>query len=196
MEYTQEQVDEMLANATKGLFTEEDLKKEISKEVDRRVDSGIKKGIETQKAKLIEEIEARAKLSGEELAKKEFEELQRSLEEKSKSLAVKENLLDAKTQLASANVPSEYYEKLLNNMVTSDIDSTKTNIDNLISIYNNTKSQIEANIKAQLTKVPPADKGNGGKGDDWTKEKFNKASYNEKLALKESNPDVYHSFIK
>lgn len=78
-ELTQEQIDKLISEAKQGLFTKEDLEKEITREADRRVELGIQKGIETQKSKWAKELEEKAKLSAEEIARREFQEKEQLL---------------------------------------------------------------------------------------------------------------------
>ena len=82
MEYTQEELDKLVADkiaeATKGMYTEDDLQRKVTAEVDRRVESGIQKGLETQKKKWQEEFEKSATMTAEELAKKKLEEQEKA----------------------------------------------------------------------------------------------------------------------
>ena len=198
MEYTQEQLDALISTetekATKGLYNEDDLKLAVNKETDRRVESGITKGLETYKAKWQTELEAKAKLTSDELVKAEFTELQKTLDDKESALNLRSNLLEAKGKLSEAKIPETYYGKLIGNLVTSDVDNTISNIDNLISVYVETRKSIENEIKAGLTNIPnpKGDKGNG----TVDKKSFNKMSYMEKLELKTSNPELYKSLMK
>ena len=200
MDYTQEQLDKLvqdgIANATKDLMTKDDMMKEVSKETDRRVESGISKGLETQREKWRKEFEAKAKLTADELAKAEFDELRQSLDLRENELSLKGNLLEAKSKLNEAGIPSSYYEKLIGNVVNSDSEATVTNVSNLIDVYNITKSEIEANIKAELSKVPPADNNGGNGGGTVDKKGFMAMSYADKLAYKQSNPDEYNKLMK
>ena len=71
-----------VADATKGLFTEDDLNKRVISEVDRRVESGIQKGLETQKQKWEREYKEVAMLSAEDVAKRQYEEQLKTLTQK------------------------------------------------------------------------------------------------------------------
>lgn len=198
MEYTQEQIDAMIAEkvneATKGLYTQEDLQKEITREVDRRVESGIQKGLETNRQKWEQEYAERAKLSAEELAQKELEEKMKALDSKNAEIQKKANLIEAKELLANADVPKTHYEKFINMLVTNDSESTISNVNNFISMFNETKSNIETNIKSQLTTIPKPKTG-----DDnviVTKDSFIKMSYAEKMKFKNENPEQFKEFLK
>lgn len=198
MEYTQEQIDKMIADAkaeaTKGLFTKEDLEKEVTREVDRRVETGIQKGIETAHSKWQEEADRKAKLTAEQLAEEKLQEQLGNITARETELNVRANKLDALSKLSTAGVPQSYYEKLLGNLINGDADVTSANVDNLIEVYTTTKTQIEADIKAKMANVaPPA--GGGAHDGEMTKEKFSKLSYSDKLELKSSKPEVFKAMM-
>lgn len=197
-EYTQEQLDAMvterLAEATKGMFTQEEFEKKLLAETDRRVNSGIQKGLETQKAKWEQEFAERAKLSAEELAKKEFEEKLSTLTAKERDLAKKENELLAKNMFVSNNIPESKYQKIIGKLVTDDSEMTKSSVQDFIDMFNETKTELETKIKSEASQVPPP-KTKIGDG-VVSKEAFDKMGYAEKMAFKISNPDLFKEFTK
>lgn len=197
-ELTQEQLDaliaEKIAEAKKGLFTEEDLTKKVTAEVDRRVESGIQKGLETQKKKWEQELADRAKMTAEELAQKQFEEKLREVSTKEAEIKRKANLIDAKDMLSDAQIPKSQYEKLIDMLVSDDTESTKARVQNFIDVFNSTKMEIETQVKSTLSNIPKPSTGNGDK--PLTKADFNKMTYGEKLKLKQSNPELYKEFMK
>lgn len=196
-ELTQEQIDaivaEKIAEAKKGLFTEEDLQKRVTAEVDRRVESGIQKGLETQKQKWEKEFQDRATLSAEELAKKQLEEKMSGLTAKEKEIARKHNTLTAKEMLADAQIPKAQYEKLITMLVTDDEEATKARVQDFVDMFNSTKTEIETKVKTEFSKIPPPAQGSGEK--TVTKEDFNKMGYAEKIKFKAENPELYKQFI-
>lgn len=197
-EYTQEQLDALIAEkvteAKKGLFSEEELNKRVTSEVDRRVETGIQKGLETQKQKWEREFAERAKLSAEELAKKEFEDKLQQMTAKEREIQRKANQLEAKSMLTDASIPKSHYDKFIGMLVTDDGETTKANVQNFIDMFNVTKTEIETKVKSEFTNVP---KPNTGMGDNTlTKEAFNKMGYADKLKLKQSNPELYKQFMK
>lgn len=197
MEYTQEQLDKMIADAkaeaTKNLFSEEELQRRVTSEVDRRVESGIQKGLETYKSKWEGEFTEKAKLSAEELAKKELEKLQGDLTAKEKEISKRANVLDAKDLLSEAQIPKAHYEKFINVLVNDDGEATKANVENFITVFNETKTDLETKIKSELVNVPSHKTGNGEQV--VTKEDFNKMPYMKKMEFKKDNPDKYKDFI-
>ena len=112
-EYTQEQLDKMIADAKVGLFTREEHERELQREVDRRVETGIQKGLETHAERIRREAEEKAKLTAEERARLEVAEKEKQIAEKEKEISRKANELEARDLLVSAGVPKEQYTKLL-----------------------------------------------------------------------------------
>ena len=197
VELTDEQqayVDSLIVEKTKGLFTKEDLEKEVTREVDRRVQSGIQKGIETQKSKWQEEFEKQSKLTAEELAEEQLKSKLGELESREVELALRANTLDAKSMLANAEIPKEHYEKFVGILVDGDVESTKTNVQNFIDTFNETKVGIEKSLQEKYSHVP-SPKGGGSENGIETKEQFNKLSYEEKLELKNENPELFKKFM-
>ena len=191
-EFTQEQIDQMIAEAKTGLFTKEDLEKEVTRETDRRVESGIQRGLETQKEKWARELEEKAKMSAEELARKEVEEKTKTLTSKEVELKKKENKLSAKEMLADADIPKDKYEKVLGMLVSDDEEATKANVQAFIDVFVSTKNEVETKVKSEFTKLPPPKTGGA---DVPTKADFIKMSYSEKLELKKNKPELYKEFI-
>lgn len=197
MEFTKEQqeyIDNLIVEKTKGLFTKEDLDKEVTREVDRRVESGIQKGLETHKSNWKKEFEEQSKLSAEELANKKLEDKLSEINNKESELFMRANTLDAKSMLSDAGIPKDHYEKFVGILVTDDGDVTKTNVDNFITTFNETKAEMEQSIKKQYANIPSPNQGGSKGGVD--KEKFAKMGYLEKLALKQDNLELYNELSK
>lgn len=193
MEYTQEQVDKMIAEAKSGLFTEEDLQKKITSEVDRRVESGIQKGLETKKQKWEREYSERAKLTAEELAQKQLEEKMQELSGKEKEISKKANQIEARNILSEANIPKAHYEKFIDLLVNDDAETTTSNVQNFVDVFNSTKDDITNQIKSEFSNVPKPKTGANG---TLTKDDFDKMGYGEKIKFKTENPDLYKEFMK
>lgn len=193
-EYTQEQIDEMIANAKKGLLPEEEITKRVTAEVDRRVESGIQKGLETHKQKWEEEFKTKAQMTAEEIAQKELQDKLNQMTVKEKEIQKKANLIDAKDMLSSASIPKSHYEKFINVLVSDNEETTKANVQNFINMFNETKNEIETEVKKTYTNVPAPTGGSGGK--EITKEDFRKMGYAEKLKLKNEKPELYKELMK
>lgn len=185
-------------------YTDEIVNDLIQKEADRRVNQALenkkKEFAETLESALKEErrkveleISEKAKLSADELAQKELEDKILNLQEREKELAKRTNNLTAKEMLSGAGIPKDKYEKLLGVLVTEDENLTKENVNGFISVFNETKSEIENNIKLQLSKIPSPTVPTGEQG--VTKDGFNKMGYAEKLKLKSENPELFKQFM-
>ena len=199
MEFTKEQVDQMIADAVskakEGLYTKTDLEKEVTREVDRRVESGIQKGLETQKAKWQEEFEKKSKMTTEELVKEQLALKEKEIQDRARELSLKSNRLLAKEKISSANLSPSDMEDILDMMVSEDETATATNVDKLIGKLTSMLSTKEAQVKESLSKVTPPS-GTSGGGSEITKEVFAKMSYEQKLDLKKSQPQVYETLMK
>lgn len=198
LQFTQEQLDALIATkvseAKTGLYTEEDLTKKVTSEVDRRVESGIQKGLETKKQKWEIEFAERAKLSAEEIAKKELDDKLATFAEREKEISKKANLLEAKSLLSEASVPKSHYDKFIGMLVSDNEEVTKVNVQNFIDMFNSTKSEIETKVKSEFTNIPkPGANANPGV---VTKTEFDKMGYADKMKFKQSNPEMYKQFIK
>lgn len=195
--FTQEQVDQMIAEKVKeaktGLFTEDELNRRLTAEVDRRVESGIQKGLATQRTKWEEEFAQKAKMTAEELAKQQLDEQMKTLSAKELEIKKKANLIEAKDMLSSASIPKSHYENFINILVSDDSEGTMANVQNFITMFNNTKTEIETKVKSEFSNVKPPTTGGT---QAVTKEDFKKLGYAEKLKFKVENPEMYKEFMK
>lgn len=187
------------ANTNKGeeihgkVYTEEEFNRKLTAEVDRRVESGIQKGLETHKEKWQRELEDRAKLTAEELAQKQIDEKAKELTSREKEIAKRANRIDARDMLSEANVPKAYYDKFLDVLISEDTETTTSNVNNFIEMFNSTKQDIETRLKSELSNVP---KPNQGDPKPVSKKDFDSMSYAKKMEFKRDNPEMYKEFIK
>ena len=197
MDYTQEQLDKMLkdaiADATKGLFTEDELHRRVTSEVDRRVETGIQKGLETNKAKWQEELERKAKLTATEIADEKIKEQLKTIEQREREVARRANTLNAKDLLSEAGVPKDHYDKVLGMVVSDDAEATLNNVNSFVALFSETKTNLETQLKTELTKIPKPQTGSNDAVID--KAKFTAMPYAKKLEFKASHPEQYKSFI-
>jgi alanyl-tRNA synthetase len=185
-------------------YTDEQIKDMMQRESDRRVTEAL----QTQKAKLEAEklaaVEAEAErvrketlekatLSAEELAQKQLEEKMKEITGKEAAISKKANLLTAKELLTEAGIPKTKYEKMLEVMVSDNAEMTTNTVNQFISVYNETKTEIESALRTELSKVPPP--ASGGGGAEITKDDFAKMPYAQKLDLKTTNPELYKTFM-
>lgn len=177
-------------------FTQEDVDKLLQTEGDRRVTSALNKWredlptiISGEKEKWINE----SKMSAEEIAQKEVAERMKELEERENQIKFQGNMLGAKEKLTTAGIPQTEYEKMLGILVTHDDTKTVENIDNFISVYTSTKTNLENDIRTQFSKIP---KPQTGGQSEMTKSEFMKLPYADKIKLKQDNPELYSTFLK
>jgi hypothetical protein len=198
MDYTKEQVDRMIADAVseskKGLYTQEDFQRELTREVDRRVETGIQKGLDTQKSKWQEEFEKKSRMTAEDFANEQLKAKQAEIDARAKELSIKANRLSALETLNAQGVPKEHYESFLDVLVADDEVVTSQRVTDFASKFQSMKSTLESQIKDSLSKIPQPQKGTTSS--EITKDKFVSMSYAEKVALKQSNPELYQQFIK
>lgn len=192
-EYTQEQLDALIEQATKkatdGLYTQA----QLQSEVDRRVESGIQKGVDTQRQKWEQEYAKTLNLSAEERAKQQLAEKEAEISNREKEVMLKANKLSAKELLGEANIPSSHYSKFLDSLISDNQELTEVNIATFVETYNAIKVETENKIKTEYLKVKSPEQG-GASG--ITKEVFDKMSYTDKLKLKTENLELYKEFTK
>lgn len=185
--------------------SQEDLDKFLQQESDRRVTQALETAknkweqdlhskLELQKQQITKELEDRAKLSAEELAQKEFESKLSQLGLKESELKRKENILNAHNKFAEAGLIKDDYSDMLDTLVSDDETKTSANIESFINIFNRNKTAIETKVKAEYSKIPHPNKGDGTP-EGVTKESFNKMTYQEKMSFKTEHPDEFKSFI-
>jgi len=175
-------------------YTQEELDMLLQKEGDRRVTSAKMKWekdfiekLESEKQKWERENKELATLTATELAEKELKAKMDLLTGKETELLKKENYIKAIEMFSSAEVPKESYEKLIGTFVTGDFETTKTNVEMFIDVFNSTKTGLETRLKSELSKVSPPTIGSAGSG---TK-KFKDMTVEERIELKENNPDAF-----
>lgn len=192
-EYTQEQIDELLetarTEARTGLFTQDDLEKKVQSETDRRVNSALEK----KKPEWEAEYTRTQNLSAEQIAAEKMKEAQDNLTTKEKEINRKANLTDAKDMLTSAGIPKAQYDKVVGMLVSDDAEVTKANVQNFIDTFSALKTDIETQVKADISKVPPPDQS---KNRPVTKADFDKLSFADKVAFRQTRPELYKEFIK
>jgi len=197
-EYTQEQIDTMIADkvaeSRKGYFSQEDFDKKIMSETDRRVETGIQKGLETTRTKWEKEISDKANLTAEQLAKKDYDDKLTDLSTREKAMLKRNNSLEARDMLTEAQIPKSQYDKVISMLVSDDEAVTKSNVTNFIEMFTSTKTDLETAMKTKFSNIPAPKIGNGD--GTLTKADFIKMPYSQKLELKLNSPEVYKTFIK
>ena len=187
MEYTDEQISAMLQREADKRVTEALQTAKLKFEADKEI------ALQAERERVERETLEKATLSAEELARKQFEEQVKAVTTRETEISKKQNLLTAKELLADAGIPKSKYEKMLGVMISDNSDATVANVNQFIDMFNETKTELETAIRTEFSKVPPPNTGSGGS--DITKEKFATMGYAQKLELKQTNPELYKTFI-
>ena len=157
-------------------FTQEEVDKMIQKRLSRE-----RKDIEAKIEAERQEAERLAKLSEAERQKAMFEKQVAEFEATKRAFEQEKLLNETSKQLASKNLPIEFAEMLK----AQDAESTFENIKIFESKFNEAVERlVNERLKGNTPKVKSDVSG-------MTKETFNKMSYQERLALFNSDPELY-----
>ena len=175
-EQSAEQVEQVVEQSVKT-FTQEEVDKMIQKRLSRE-----RKDIEAKIEAERQEAERLAKLSEAERQKAMFEKQVAEFEATKKAFEQEKLLNETSKQLASKNLPIEFAEMLK----AQDAESTFENIKIFEAKFN---EAVEKLVNERLKGNTPKAKSDVSGG--MTKETFNKMSYQERLALFNSDPELY-----
>ena len=175
-EQTVEQTEEQTTEQTVKTFTQEEVDKMIQKRLSRE-----RKDIEAKIEAERQEAERLAKLSEAERQKAMFEKQVAEFEATKRAFEQEKLLNETSKQLASKNLPIEFAEMLK----ADDAESTFENIKIFEAKFNEAVERlVNERLKGNTPKVKSDVSG-------MTKETFNKMSYQERLALFNSDPELY-----
>ena len=167
---------EQTQEPTVKTFTQEEVDKMIQKRLSRE-----RKDIEAKIEAERREAEELAKLSEAERQKAMFEKQVAEFEATKKAFEQEKLLNETSKQLASKNLPIEFAEMLK----AQDAESTFENIKIFEAKFNEAVERlVNERLKGNTPKVKSDVSG-------MTKETFNKMSYQERLALFNSDPELY-----
>ena len=180
-EQTTEQSSEQTVEKTQEpivkTFTQEEVDKMIQKRLSRE-----RKDIEAKIEAERQEAERLAKLSEAERQKAMFEKQVAEFEATKRAFEQEKLLNETSKQLASKNLPIEFAEMLK----AQDAESTFENIKIFEAKFN---EAVEKLVNERLKGNTPKAKSDVSGG--MTKETFNKMSYSERVALFNSDPELY-----
>lgn len=172
-------------------FTEEEFNAKLQSETDKRVSEALKTAKskweteyqeEIKKAK--DEAEKLAKMNAQEKAEHERDEIKKELEDLRLKDTLNEMGKTARNMLSESeiNIPDE----LLSILVTAEAETTKSNVENFITIFNNA---VDKAITEKLKSKPP--KRGGGNG--FTKEDILKIKDpNERIKMIQENSELFN----
>ena len=172
-----EQTVEQNTEPTVKTFTQEEVDKVIQKRLSRE-----RKDIEAKIEAERQEAERLAKLSEAERQKAMFEKQVAEFEATKRAFEQEKLLNETSKQLASKNLPIEFAEMLK----AQDAESTFENIKIFEAKFN---EAVERLVNERLKGNTPKAKSDVSGG--MTKETFNKMSYQERVALFNSDPELY-----
>ncbi len=147
-EELKKKIDDAVAEATKGLFTQEQLDKVISDRANQLNDKHKKE---------LEEKEKVAKMSAEEKLKHDFEEMTKERDELKSSLAAKERKEKLTSMMAEKKIDSSFYEMFSG---IDDLEKAGTVMDK----FNETlKSKVDAEVDGKINPNVPGKNNNTAK---------------------------------
>ena len=174
-EQSSEKVEQVVEQSVKT-FTQEEVDKMIQKRLSRE-----RKDIEAKIEAERQEAERLAKLSEAERQKAMFEKQVAEFEATKRAFEQEKLLNETSKQLASKNLPIEFAEMLK----AQDAESTFENIKIFEAKFNEAVERlVNERLKGNTPKVKSDVSG-------MTKETFNNMSYQERLALFNSDPELY-----
>ena len=177
VEQTTEQTVEQTTEQTVKTFTQEEVDKIIAKRLARER-KDIEAKIEAERA----EAERLAKMSEAEKQQALFKKQVAEFEATKRAFEQEKLLNETSKQLASKNLPIEFAEMLK----AQDAESTFENIKIFEAKFN---EAVERLVNERLKGNTPKAKSDVSGG--MTKETFNKMSYQERVALFNSDPELY-----
>lgn len=164
-------------------YTQEEVNALLQQEGDRRVTMALKKEAEKNKAKL-KEAEKLARMNEQEKYEYELQQREQAILEKEKALALAENKNEASKILAEKGLSLQ----LVDFVVAEDAETMASNINLLDQAF---KASVRAEVEKRLASKTP--KQNLPLNQSLTKSDLSKMSYQERVELKQNNPDVYNS---
>lgn len=164
-------------------YTQEEVDALLQQESDRRVTAALKKA-EQKNAERLKEAQKLAQMNEQEKYEYELRQREQAIAEKEKALALAENKTEASKILAEKGISLQ----LVDFVVAEDAETMKANIDLLDNAF---KQSVRAEVEKRLAGNAP--KKGLSLDKTITKDQFRHMSYNELVALKNENPELYNS---
>lgn len=166
---------------TPKTFTEEEVQELLQRETDRRVTAAIKK-YERKNEAAVREAQKLAKMNDEERREYEYNQRLAALEAKEKEFALLENKNEASKILAEKGLSLA----LVDFIVAEDADTMAANIKTLETAF---KASVKAEVEKRMGGATPKKAIPTNK--TITQEEFASMSYQDMLALKQQDPELY-----
>ena len=184
---TVETVEEQVVPAEPTIETQpQDEKKYTDADVDEIINKKFAKWKSEQEAK---ENEAKklAKMNADEKQKYQLDQREQELANREQVLARKELTAEAKTMLSERGLPIE-----LVNVI--DLTSAETVTDSVASIQKSWEDAVQKGVSDRMKGSAPI-KTAPQNNNELTKAQFYRMSHAEKANLKQTNPELYDSFL-
>lgn len=169
-----------------GQVTQEEIKSyteaEVQSMIDQRVTQALKTAERKNQAK-VREAEKLAKMNDDDKREYEYQQRLAALEAKEKEMALLENKNEASKILAEKGLSLA----LVDFIVAEDADTMSANIKILEQAF---KQSVKAEVEKRMGGSTP--KKNVAVNKPLTIEEFSKLPYNEMLALKQQNPELFN----
>lgn len=136
-------------------FTQEQVNDIVSKRL-AEANTKAEKKLKDEVSKALAEAERQSKLSEAEREKEFKAKQQKELEDRERTITLRERRADAKDALSDRNIDTD----LVDFVIDIDEDKTNANIDKLEKAFN---KAVEAGVKAKLAGTSPEDYGEGTK---------------------------------
>lgn len=178
---TQVKEGQVEETTTPKTFTEEEVQELLQRETDRRVTAALKKQ-ERKNADAVREAQKLAKMNDEDRREYDYQQRMAALEAKEREFALLENKNEASKILAEKGLSLA----LVDFIVAEDADTMAANIRTLETAF---KASVKAEVEKRMggatpKKAIPANK-------TITQEDFASMSYQDMLALKQQDPELY-----
>lgn len=164
----------------------QDEKKYTDADVDAIIDKKFAKWKSEQEAR---ENEAKklAKMNADEKQKYQLDQREQELANREKAIARKELTAEAKTMLSERGLPVEL-------VAVVDLSNAEAVTESVASIQKTWEDAVQKGVSDRMKgsapiKTAPQD------NNELTKAQFYRMSHSEKAALKQSNPELYNSFL-
>lgn len=178
---TQEVEGQVEETTTPKTYTEEEVQALLQQETDRRVTSALKKQ-EKKNQEAVREAQKLAQMNEQEKFQYQLEQREAAIAAKEKELALMENKNEASKILADKGLSLA----LVDFVVAEDADTMSANIKILEQAF---KQSVKAEVEKRMGGTTP--KKNVAVNKTLTPEEFSKLPYNEMIALKQQDPELF-----
>lgn len=179
----EQETNEQQENQVKT-FTEDEVAKMLQQETDRRVTQALAK----QKAQFEKEKVVADKLKDmDEAQRKEYELEQRlkSIKEREKEMALKENRMEASNVMLKRGLPLEFVDYLV-------ADEAETMLDNINKFETAFKAAVQDAVNKKVSTPPPGSGRSASNGNSTvTKEQFNKMTLAQQSEIYRNDPELF-----